>query len=74
MRDDQLVKVIQHNLIANTMHLAKSGEVTKRTIKISKIAGETFQAFFFAKQEKRSCIITNVLSVTPVYRKESEVV
>ncbi|QPQ30528.1 transcriptional regulator [Lysinibacillus sp. JNUCC 51] len=71
MRDDQLVKVIQHNLIANTMHLAKSDGVTKRTIKI---AGETFQAFFFAKQGKRSYIINNILSVTPVYRKESEVV
>ena len=71
---DQLVKAMQRNLIVNMMYLAKSGEVTKRRIKIIKIVGDTFQAYCFTKQAKRTFIINNVLAVVPVSRKEREVV
>lgn len=71
---DQLVKAMQRNQIVNMMYLAKSGEVTKRRIKIIKIVGDTFQAYCFTKQAKRTFIINNVLAVFPVSRKEREVV
>ncbi|MEA0563492.1 transcriptional regulator [Lysinibacillus irui] len=71
---DQLVKAMQRNQIVNMMYLAKSGEVTKRRIKIIKVVGDTFQAYCFVKQAKRTFLINNVLAVVPISRKEREVV
>lgn len=71
---DQLVKVMQRNQIVNMMYLAKSGEISKRRIKIIKIVGDTFQAYCFTKQAKRTFLINNVLAVVPFVTKEREVV
>ena len=71
---DQLVKAMQHNQIVNMMYLAKSGEITKRRVKIIKIAGDKFQAYCFVKGAKRTFLIDNVLAVVPVVRKERDVV
>ncbi|MCS5499790.1 WYL domain-containing protein [Lysinibacillus sp. A4] len=71
---DQLVKAMQRNQIVNMMYMAKSGEVTKRRIKIIKIVGHTFQAYCFTKQAKRTFLIGSILAVTPVIRKERDVV
>lgn len=71
---DQLVKAMQRNQIVNMMYLAKSGEVTKRRIKIIKVVGDTFQAYCFVKQAKRTFLINNVLAVVPFVTKEREVV
>lgn len=71
---DQLVKAMQRNQIVNMMYLAKSGEVTKRRIKIIKVVGDTFQAYCFVKQAKRTFLINNVLAVVPFITKEREVV
>ena len=71
---DQLVKAMQHNKIVNMMYLAKSGEITKRRIKIIKIAGDKFQAYCFVKGAKRTFLIDNVLAIIPVVDKEREVI
>lgn len=71
---DQLVKAMQHNQIVNMMYLAKSGEITKRRIKIIKIVGETFQAYCFVRRAKRTFLIDNVLAIIPVVNKGREVV
>lgn len=71
---NQLVKAIQHNQIVNTLYLAKSGEVTKDISRFLKLLEKHFKHFCFTTQVKHSFIINNLLVVTPVYRKESEVV
>ncbi|MFF2796049.1 transcriptional regulator [Lysinibacillus xylanilyticus] len=65
---------MQRNQIMNMMYLAKSGEVSKRNINIIKIAGNSFQAYCFTKQAKRTFTINNVLAIVPVLHKEREVV
>ncbi|MGE7987900.1 hypothetical protein [Lysinibacillus fusiformis] len=40
----QLIKVIQRNQFLNMMYLAKDGNVSKRRIKIIKIAGNSYKA------------------------------
>jgi len=71
---DQLVRAMQRNQIMNMMYLAKSGEVTKRRIKIIKVVGDSFQAFCFTRQAKRTFTINNVLAVVPITQRKREVV
>ncbi|EAZ85641.1 hypothetical protein BB14905_13275 [Bacillus sp. B14905] len=71
---EQLIKAMQRNQLVDIMYIAKNGSVTKRRVRVIKIVGDSFQAFCFTRQAKRSFIIRNVLAVTPVFRKEREVV
>ncbi|MFJ8102779.1 transcriptional regulator [Lysinibacillus sp. NPDC096212] len=71
---EQLIKAMQRNQIMNMMYLAKSGEVSKRRIKIIKIVGDSFQAYCFTRQAKRTFMIDSVLAVVPITQREREVV
>ncbi|AJK87546.1 MULTISPECIES: transcriptional regulator [Lysinibacillus] len=71
---EQLIKAMQRNQLVDIMYIAKNGSVTKRRVRVIKIVGDSFQAFCFTRQAKRSFITKNVLAVTPVFRKEREVV
>ncbi|OCX64780.1 transcriptional regulator [Lysinibacillus sp. AR18-8] len=71
---EQLVKAMQRNQLVNMMYVSKNGSVTKRRVKIIKIVGDSFQAFCFMRQTKRTFLIRNILAVTPVIRKERDVV
>ncbi|WP_054770001.1 hypothetical protein [Lysinibacillus parviboronicapiens] len=71
---EQLIKAMQRNQFLNMMYMAKDGTVSKRRIKIIKIVGDSFQAFCFTRNAKRTFTINNVLAVAPVLHKEREVV
>lgn len=71
---NQLVKAMQRNQIVNMMYLAKTGEVTKRRIKIIKVVGGTFQAYCFTRQAKRTFMIDSVLALVPIIHKERSVI
>ncbi|MET4560741.1 putative DNA-binding transcriptional regulator YafY [Lysinibacillus parviboronicapiens] len=74
MMKEQLIKAMQRNQFLNMMYMAKDGTVSKRRIKIIKIVGDSFQAFCFTRNAKRTFTINNVLAVAPVLHKEREVV
>ena len=71
---EQLIKAMQRNQLMNMMYVSKTGSVTKRRVKIIKIVGDSFQAFCFTRQAKRTFLISNVLAVIPVVSKGREVV
>ena len=71
---DQLIKVLQRNQLVDMMYIAKSGEISKRRIKVIQITDDSFNAFCFLKQAKRTFIIDNVLALSPVIRKERDVI
>ncbi|MFS0819687.1 transcriptional regulator [Lysinibacillus sp. 1P01SD] len=71
---EQLIKAMQRNQLINMMYVSKNGSVTKRRVKVIKIVGDSFQAFCFTRNSKRTFIINNVLAVVPVFKKEREVV
>lgn len=71
---EQLLKAMQRNQVIDLMYMSKGGEITKRRVKIIKIAGERFQAYCFVKQAKRTFFIDNVLAVAPLIHKEREVI
>jgi predicted DNA-binding transcriptional regulator YafY len=71
---DSLLKSMRYSQIVDVMYMSKSGEVTKRRIKVIKIYGESFQAYCFLRNTKRTFLIDNVLALIPVERKESAVI
>ncbi|UED78244.1 transcriptional regulator [Lysinibacillus sp. CD3-6] len=71
---EQLVKAMQRNQIVNMMYIAKDGSITKRRVKVIKINGESFQAYCFIRQAKRTFMIDSVLAVVPNIHKERSVV
>ncbi|MBG9732296.1 transcriptional regulator [Lysinibacillus sphaericus] len=71
---EQLIKALKYNQHVNMMYISKTNTISKRRIQIIKIVGDTFTAFCFTRQAKRTFIISNVLAVTPVFQKEREVI
>lgn len=71
---NQLIKAMQRNQIIDIMYMAKDGNITKRRIKLIKIAGESAQAYCFTKQAKRTFIIDNILAAVPVIDKDRYVI
>lgn len=71
---ESLLKSMRYSQIVDVMYMAKSGEVTKRRIKVIKIYGETFQAYCFLRNTKRTFLIDNVLALIPVIKREQQVI
>ncbi|MEK5332027.1 transcriptional regulator [Lysinibacillus sp. FSL W8-0992] len=71
---EQLIKAMQRNQVVNMMYIAKDGSVTKRRVKVIKIIGDSFQAYCFTRQAKRTFMIDSVLAVVPIIHKERSVV
>ena len=71
---DNIVKAMQYGQIVDVMYISKLGEVTQRRIKVLKLNGESFQAYCFLRNTKRTFLIDNVVSLIPVARNESLVI
>ncbi|WP_144788365.1 transcriptional regulator [Lysinibacillus fusiformis] len=71
---EQLDKAMQRDQLLNMMYMAKDGNVSKRRIKIIKIIGDSFQAYCFTRQAKRTFMIDSVLAVVPISHKDRSVV
>ncbi|MFJ8262640.1 transcriptional regulator [Rummeliibacillus sp. NPDC094406] len=68
------MKAMNRNQLVNIMYMSKTGEVTKRRVKIMKITDDTFKAYCFLKQAQRTFKIDRVLAIVPVIRRESEII
>lgn len=71
---EQLLKVMERNQLIDLMYIAKSGEVTKRRIKVMNVTDESFSAYCFLKHNMRTFMIQSILALLPVIRKEREVI
>ncbi|WP_341300449.1 transcriptional regulator [Lysinibacillus sp. FSL H8-0500] len=65
---------MQRNQYLNMMYMDKDGIVSKSRVKFIKIAGDSFQAYCFTRQTKRTFMIDSVLAVVPIIHKDREVV
>lgn len=70
---EQLIKALQRKQLINMIYQSKQGELSKRRVKIIKITCDSFQAYCFTRCAKRTFIIDNVLAITPIVRKERDV-
>lgn len=60
-----------HQLVM-IMYMSKSGEITKRRLKILGIMDTKFYAYCYTKRAQRTFIIDQVLAVVPIFQKENE--
>ena len=67
-----IVKGMKRHDVLEMVYLAKDGEISKRRVKVIKSYHDTFQAFCFTKQAKRTFYYEQILAVIPVIRKERE--
>ncbi len=68
------MKAMQYGQIVNVMYVAKDGQISERKLKVIKVYGESFQAYCFLRNTKRTFLVDNVLALVPVERKENMVV
>ena len=68
---EKLIKAMQYNQIVDIMYIAKDDAITKRRIKLIKIAGDIVQAYCFTRHTKRTFKIDNILAVYSVISKAS---
>lgn len=66
----ELVNYFKHGWMVEIMYLSKTGEISKRKVKIIKFQGELFHGYCFKQNAKRTFLIDNVLAVVPVFPKE----
>lgn len=67
-----IVKGMKRHDVLEMVYLAKDGKISKRRVKVIKSSHDTFQAFCFTKQAKRTFYYEQILAVIPVIRKERE--
>ena len=65
-----IVKGMKRHDVLEMVYLAKDGKISKRRVKVLKSYHDTFQAFCFTKQAKRTFYYEQILAVIPVTRKE----
>ncbi|WP_419962128.1 transcriptional regulator [Psychrobacillus sp. BM2] len=69
-----LMKCMERNQLVELIYLDSNGNMSKRQVKVLKIQGDTFQAFCFKRNAKRTFIMENVLAFVPVSHKERAVI
>lgn len=65
----QLLKVLHHRQLVDRMYIAKSGEITKRRVKLIHIEENTFKACCFVRNAKRTFSMDHVLAWLLVIEK-----
>ena len=71
---ESLFKTMRNGQFIDVMYMSKTGEVTKRRLKFLKLIGDSFQAYCFLRNTKRTILIDNVLALIPVVQKERNVI
>lgn len=69
---EQLIKAMCRNQMITIIYMSKQGTISKRRVKILNIASNSFQAYCFTRRAKRTFNINNVLAISPIIRKEQE--
>lgn len=71
---EQLIKQMDRKQLVDMIYIAKSGEISKRRIKVLHVQNHTFTAYCFMKKAQRTFLINNVLSLFPVVRNERDII
>lgn len=69
-----ILKILEHDQIAEMIYMKNNGEVTTRRIKVLSLTEDSFEAYCFLRSTKRTFKIDNVLAFVPVIKKERAVI
>lgn len=65
---------MQNNQIVEMIYMKNNGEISKRKVKVLTVEDNTFKAYCFLRNTKRTFKIENVLAYVPLINKERAVV
>ena len=65
---------MQLNQIVEMIYINNNGEISKRRVKVLSIEGNTFKAYCFLRNTKRTFKVENLLAFVPIIQREREVV
>ncbi len=68
------MKVMVRNQLIDMIYQSKSGDVTKRRVKVLKVTDQSFSAYCFTKQARRTFLIDHVLTILPLIRRERDII
>lgn len=68
-----ILKSVQLDQISEMIYMNNNGEISKRRVKVLSVESNTFKAFCFLRNTKRTFKVNNVL-VVPFTQKEREVI
>lgn len=68
------MKSLEYGQLAEMIYMKENGEISKRKVKVISMEGNTFKAYCFLRNTKRTFKIDNVLAFVPVIKKEREVI
>lgn len=65
---------MQNNQIVEMIYMKNNSEISKRRVKVLSVEGNSFKAYCFLRNTKRTFKIDNVLAFVPVIQRERDVV
>lgn len=65
---------MQNNQIVEMIYMKNNGEISKRKVKVLSVEGNTFKAYCFLRNTKRTFKVENVLAFVPNILKEREII
>ena len=71
---NSILKVMERGQLADMIYLSNNGEISKRRVKVLSVYDNTFKAYCFLRNTKRTFKIENVLAIVPVINKERGVI
>lgn len=69
-----ILKSMKLNQIVEMIYMNNNGEISKRRVKVLSVEGNTFKAYCFLRNTKRTFKVDNVLAFVPIIHREREVV
>ena len=69
-----ILKSMQLNQIVEMIYINNNGEISKRRVKVLRVEGNTFKAYCFLRNTKRTFKVENLLAFVPIIQREREVV
>ncbi|MEV9639449.1 transcriptional regulator [Mammaliicoccus sciuri] len=69
-----LERAVKYGETLEVMYMAKDGSISKRRIQVLQVGENSFRAYCFLRNSKRTFLIDNVLAAVPITHKESAVI
>lgn len=69
-----ILKVLEHGQTAEMIYMKNNGEISKRRIKVLSVDEDSFHAYCFLRDTKRTFRIENVLAFVPIVSREKGII
>lgn len=69
-----ILKCLGRGQLADMIYMKNNGEMSKRRVKVISVKDDSFQAYCFLRNTKRTFKIDNMLAFVPVVNRERGVI